>query len=82
MCETVILMKMPVPVVMIIYVVDLHTENIFVGFTFFIIQTSEISICSIYHKLSFYHNKSENELLTTDLCLLMQYIYVSHSHTS
>lgn len=82
MCETVILMKMSVPVVIIISVVELHTENIFVRFTFFIFQTSEISICSIYHKPAIYRNKSGNELLTTDPCLLMRYVHMLHSCTS
>lgn len=39
-CEIVRLMRMPVPLVMIIYIVDPHTENIFVRFKFFIIQRS------------------------------------------
>lgn len=68
MCKTVILTKMPVPVIMVLSVAELHTENIFVSFKFFIFQTSEISICSIYHKPAMYHNKSGNELLMTNLC--------------
>lgn len=51
MCETVILLKMPFPVVMIISVAELRTEDTFVSFKFFIFWTSEISICSIYDKL-------------------------------
>lgn len=59
-CETVTLMKVPVSVVRIISAEELHTKNIFVRFKFSIFQTSEISICSVYHKLAIYHNKSGN----------------------
>jgi len=51
-CETVILMKLPVSVVMIISAVETHTDNSFVRFKFFIFQTLEISVCSINHKLA------------------------------
>lgn len=39
MCETVILLKMPFPVVMIISVAELQTEDTFVSFKFFIFWT-------------------------------------------
>lgn len=78
MWDTVILMKIPVPLDMIISVVELHSENIFqyLRLKFSMFQISEV--CLIYHKMAIYHNKSGNELLMTGLFLLMWCEYMSH----